>query len=170
VFTVAAGGCVINIYDQPPRRWIENTLPKHSGFEDLAATLSEIMSNLRQQDPDIILARRIIANTPEYLTGQNGVNKYAHAAWAFMTLRQDDDAWASLELIDSTGATFLQKNTFPAPVTTALIYTYCALRQRNVKSAIVGLQLAHVKNPQGQELHDVFALQEYTDFLSQLTG
>ncbi len=150
---------IINPHDPPPRRWIESTLVEHHGPERVGPIAAQIVHQLRDGDPDLGLARRVIADHPHFLYGRNASNRYAHGGWAYLTLGMDTQAWSLLVTLERTAMLFIGRGSFPVPTPAALIFTYAALRRHQLDAAYLGIQLARLRRLTPPEEEDVELLE-----------
>ena len=128
----------------PPKTWIDETLifdrpeqlgrltpsvmlsmlPNHEALKDLFAYGSFAGNH------NVVLAERILGGTPHCFYGDNALNRYAHGAWALVTLGRDDDAWKLVEKIPPVA------DRTRMPMGTLRMTTFMALRCGRAHDAI----------------------------------
>lgn len=147
---------MINPHDPPPRRWVEDSVGQHHGPERIGGIARQIVHDLQGGDPDEGLARRILADAPNFLYGRNLGNARTHALWALMTLKRDDELPVYLEpLQHALEAWFKHRIVPPIPAELLLMSTYAWLRldrARDAKVAVVLCDRLRLSVPQREDL------------------
>ncbi len=134
----------MDVTKPPPRSWINETLvfdqpEKIDGILALAlqgmkpspeslADLPRIW--LCDENPNAVLASRILDGAPFCFYGENILNRYAHGAWALVILGRDNAAWEVVEKIPPVAT----RTRFPKG--TLRMATYLALRCNRASDAM----------------------------------
>lgn len=133
---------MIDVFEPPPRWWIDSTISRSPGPRRLGDIALQIVQELRGDNPDDGLAQRILADAPNYLYGENPTNARTHALWALMQLRRDDELSVLLEPLQRVCQLWFRRRIVPPiPAELLLMVTYAWLRLDRVHDAKVAIVL-----------------------------